>query len=89
MRSVRILISGKVQGVFFRKYTCDEALRLGLRGYVKNLPDGRVQVEVSGEPDAVEALISWCKTGPPRARVTDVQVTGSEPADVSTFVIRR
>jgi acylphosphatase len=89
MRSVRILVTGRVQGVFFRKSTLDQALRLGLKGYVMNLPDGRVLVEAVGEPAAIEALISWCRQGPPGARVQNIQVDETEAPDVPTFVIKR
>ena len=89
MRAVRILVTGRVQGVFFRKSTLDQALRLGLKGYVMNLPDGRVLVEAGGEPAAIEALISWCRQGPPGARVQNIQVNETEAPDVPTFVIKR
>jgi acylphosphatase len=89
MRSVRILVTGRVQGVFFRKSTLDQALRLGLKGYLMNLPDGRVLVEAGGEPAAIEALISWCRQGPPGARVQNIQVDETEAPDVPTFVIKR
>ena len=89
MRAVRILVTGRVQGVFFRKSTLDQALRLGLKGYVMNLPDGRVLVEAGGEPAAIEALISWCRQGPPGARVQNIQVDETEAPDVPTFVIKR
>jgi acylphosphatase len=89
MRSVRILVTGRVQGVFFRKSTLDQALRLGLKGYVMNLPDGRVLVEAGGEPAAIEALISWCRQGPPGARVQNIEVDETEAPDVPTFVIKR
>jgi acylphosphatase len=89
MRAVRILVTGRVQGVFFRKSTLDQALRLGLKGYVMNLPDGRVLVEAGGEPAAIEALISWCRQGPPGARVQNIEVDETEAPDVPTFVIKR
>ena len=72
-RVVRMRISGRVQGVFFRVYTRDEARRLGLKGWVRNLPDGRVEVLAQGDPDKVSALESWCRQGPPHARVQDVE----------------
>jgi acylphosphatase len=70
---VHLLVSGRVQGVAFRAYTVDEARRLGVCGSVRNLPDGRVEVEAEGERAAVEGLVAWCKRGPPAARVDDVQ----------------
>jgi acylphosphatase len=68
----RFLVSGKVQGVFFRASTRDEAQRLGLRGYAKNLPDGRVEVVACGDVAAVAELEQWLAHGPPAARVDGV-----------------
>jgi len=67
--AVRFFVSGKVQGVCFRAYTRDEAERLGLRGYARNLDDGRVEVVACGDAHAVEALADWLQHGPPTARV--------------------
>jgi acylphosphatase len=69
-----IRVLGLVQGVAFRAYTVDEARRLGVRGTVRNLPDGSVEAEAEGERSAVEALVAWCRRGPPAARVDGVQV---------------
>lgn len=74
MRRIRAIISGRVQGVSYRASTAHEARRLGLTGWVRNLPDGRVELEAEGMPDAVEALVRWCHEGPPAAKVTDVGV---------------
>jgi acylphosphatase len=69
---VHLLVSGRVQGVAFRAYTVDEALRLGLSGWVRNLPDGRVEVEAEGDRAALLALVRFCEKGPPAARVDRV-----------------
>jgi acylphosphatase len=69
----RFLVSGKVQGVCFRAATRDEARRLGLRGYARNLPDGRVEVLAAGEAAALDALMQWLRHGPPLARVDGVE----------------
>ncbi len=69
-----IWVSGRVQGVYFRQNTRREALRNGLRGWVRNLGDGRVEAVVEGERDAVEAMIAWCRRGPPQAYVDQVDV---------------
>ena len=69
-----VLISGKVQGVFFRASTQDEALRLGLKGWVRNLPDGRVEAVFEGDKKAIEEIIKWCHEGPPWAKVKEVKV---------------
>lgn len=69
----RCLVSGRVQGVWFRASTRDEALRLGLTGYAKNLPDGRVEVLACGPAEALDALGRWLHQGPPLAEVTAVE----------------
>lgn len=74
MRRVRVYISGKVQGVFFRAYTKEEADRLGLKGWVRNLPDGRVEAVFEGPSEAVEEMIRWCYRGSPASKVTSVEV---------------
>jgi acylphosphatase len=75
----RVLVSGRVQGVFFR-YTCArEAASASLRGSVRNLADGRVEAVFQGPKPAVERLISWCHDGPPAARVTEVTVSWETP----------
>ena len=70
----RVLVAGRVQGVFFRDSCRKEAERLGVTGSASNLDDGRVEVIAEGEEDAVEALIQWCREGPRHASVSDVQV---------------
>jgi acylphosphatase len=70
----RLLVSGRVQGVYFRGSTAKEAERLGLTGWVKNLADGRVEAVVEGPKEAVEELVAWCWKGPPSAKVDDVAV---------------
>ena len=85
-----LLVSGRVQGVAFRASTADAARRLGLRGWVRNLPDGRVEAEAEGGRPAVEALVAWCRRGPPAAQVDDVTVTWGEPrGGLAGFEIRR
>ena len=73
MATARFLVSGRVQGVFFRASTRSEAQRLGLAGSAKNLADGRVEVVASGSDDALKALERWLWQGPPSARVEEVQ----------------
>ena len=69
-----VLISGRVQGVFFRANTWKQARSLGLTGWVRNLPDGRVETVFEGEAIAAEAMLAWCRTGTPPARVDHVEV---------------
>jgi acylphosphatase len=70
-----LMISGRVQGVCYRMETMYAADRFGVFGWVRNKPDGRVEAVVEGAKPQVEALIEWCRTGPPAARVQDVAVT--------------
>ena len=72
MPTARFIISGRVQGVFYRASTREQALRLDLTGHAKNLPDGRVEVLASGSADALDALQHWLWRGPPAARVDAV-----------------
>lgn len=73
----RCLVAGRVQGVFFRAAAREQAVRLGLTGYARNLPDGRVEVVACGGADAIASLREWLRNGPPQARVTGV---ACEPA---------
>lgn len=72
MAAVRVVVSGRVQGVFFRASTRAEALRLGLEGSARNLADGRVEVIARGPDEALRELERWLWQGPPAARVEDV-----------------
>ncbi len=72
MYQAHLIISGRVQGVFYRASCKEVALQYGLTGYVKNLQTGEVEVLAQGEKDKVEKLIEWCKKGPPNADVIDV-----------------
>jgi acylphosphatase len=84
----RCLVSGHVQGVFFRASTRERALSLGVTGYARNLRDGRVEVLACGTADAVAALCGWLSDGPPGARVSDVQCeTYAAAAPPPTFQI--
>ena len=69
-----LVISGLVQGVFFRHYTCRRARELGVRGWVINRVDGKVEAVFEGESGKVEELIEWCRRGPSGASVTEVKV---------------
>ena len=69
-----LFITGRVQGVFFRACTQEEAQKCALTGWVKNLYDGRVETIFEGEEQDVQSMINWCHGGPPHAAVTDVSV---------------
>ncbi len=73
-KRVHVYISGRVQGVWFRAYTKEEADRLGVKGWVRNLPDGRVEAVFEGEADQVDEMVRWCHVGSPQAKVTQVEV---------------
>lgn len=72
-RRAHLFISGRVQGVFYRANTRGRARRLGLTGWVWNLPDGRVEAVVEGEEERIKELIAWCHQGPPGALVRGVE----------------
>ena len=78
MRSVRLRITGRVQGVGYRAWMLGEARRLGLRGWVRNRADGSVETLVIGEEPAVEAIAAACHRGPRLARVEEVKVSGAD-----------
>ncbi|MBN8880916.1 acylphosphatase [Salana multivorans] len=88
MRRVHVIITGHVQGVGFRWGTRQEALSLGLTGWVCNLDDGSVEAEAEGPPGAVEDLLAWLRVGPRFSRVTDVAVQEVEPAGDTGFALR-
>jgi acylphosphatase len=69
-----VYVSGRVQGVFFRSETQDEAIRQGITGWVRNLPDGQVEAILEGERENVEKVIEFCRRGPPAAKVAKVDV---------------
>jgi acylphosphatase len=78
MRRVRAIVTGRVQGVAYRASTVEQARAHGVTGWVRNLPDGSVELEAQGDEARVAALLAWCADGPPAARVTGV-ATGDLP----------
>ena len=81
------VVRGRVQGVAFRYYTVQRAQDLGLAGWVRNLSDGRVEVEFEGEPDSVRAMEEWLQRGPPSAVVKDVLLNEIEPVGRRRFEV--
>jgi acylphosphatase len=73
-RRIRLKIEGRVQGVFFRASAAEAAIRLGVKGWVKNLRDGSVEIMAEGKKEELDAFIAWCRQGPPRAQVENVHV---------------
>ncbi|MGD2252248.1 MAG: acylphosphatase [Anaerolineales bacterium] len=85
-----VFVSGRVQGVNFRFYTRQQALRSRVNGWVRNLLDGRVEAVFEGEEDAVRRMVGWCRKGPPSAHVIEVEVLWEEPeGDLKSFEMRR
>ena len=78
VQATRFIISGRVQGVFFRASTREQAQRLGLRGQARNLPDGSVEVLAAGTDEAIQQLEQWLRQGPPSARVDRVERSSTE-----------
>jgi acylphosphatase len=81
----RVRVSGDVQGVFFRDSTRAEARSRGVAGWVRNNPDGSVEALFEGEPDAVDAMIEFARSGPSSADVRDIEVSDVEPEGLSGF----
>lgn len=88
-KRIRARVHGRVQGVAFREYTRREAARLGLSGWVRNLPDGAVETVFEGPAGQVEALRAWLGTGSPHARVERVDAVEEEPlGETGAFIIQ-
>ena len=85
MRRVRVVVTGHVQGVFFRAETADRARSLGVAGSVRNRPDGAVEAIFEGQDDRVDALVRWCELGPRGAQVETVSVEEEEPQGAQGF----
>ena len=84
----RVLVSGDVQGVFFRDTCRQVANDPRVSGWATNLPDGRVEVALEGDEEAVNKVIEWCQSGPRGATVDSVDVTDEDPEGISGFSIR-
>jgi acylphosphatase len=87
MRRVRARISGRVQGVFFRASCADRARALGLGGWVRNASDGGVEAVFEGDEEGIEAILAWCRKGPPYAEVHRVEVVEEAPTGAEGFRI--
>ena len=84
----RVVVHGKVQGVFFRDSAQQEAEREGVAGWVRNRDDGAVEAVFEGDPGAVERLVEWCRSGPSSADVEDVEASEETPEGLSGFEAR-
>ncbi|HMV07363.1 MAG TPA: acylphosphatase [Cyclobacteriaceae bacterium] len=89
MKAVKIRVTGRVQGVFYRASAKDAAVQLMLKGFAQNQPDGSVYIEVEGDEENLNSFIAWCKHGPPRASVSNVVVEETGIKKFQRFEIRR
>ncbi len=85
----RVVVHGLVQGVFFRQSCRQEAKAAGVTGWVRNEPDGSVSAQFEGSAEAVEAMVRWCRTGPSRAVVTDLEVSKVPLSGATRFDVLR
>jgi acylphosphatase len=83
-----VFVSGRVQGVYYRATTREQARERGVGGWVRNLDDGRVEAVFEGPEPAVEAMVEWCHEGSPQASVADVTVEYEEPEGLDGFEVR-
>jgi len=88
MNAARVVVRGRVQGVFYRDSCRSQAEAAGVTGWVSNEPDGTVHAFVEGSPDAVERLVAWMREGPPHASVDGVDVEAAEPEGHRGFEVR-
>ncbi|MBI5371601.1 MAG: acylphosphatase [Sphingobacteriales bacterium] len=88
-QTLTIIVYGKVQGVFFRKYAREKAMELGLTGEIKNNPDGSVFIAATGTSEQHTVFCDWCRTGPPTARVTEVVINHAPLQAFESFRIVR
>jgi acylphosphatase len=88
MTCKRVIVSGDVQGVFFRDTCRSTAAGLSVRGWVRNLPDRTVEAHFEGETDAVDRMVAWVHQGPPRASVEQVRVSDAQPQGLTGFEVR-
>lgn len=90
MKRVHVHVAGRVQGVWYRASAARKASELGLTGWVRNLPDGRVELVAEGNAETVDALLSWCRRGPPLARVAGLDVREmAVPGEFVEFAVLR
>ena len=89
MKTIRLIIKGKVQGVFYRATAKDIADELGIKGSVKNLPDRNVEIRATATEEMLQKFIDWCKQGPPKAKVDEVTVDELRAEEFNGFSIIR
>ncbi len=89
LKTLSIKVAGKVQGVYYRQSTREKAQQLGVTGTVQNLRNGDVLIMATGTDEQLEKLVNWCRQGPPRAVVTNVQVEQNDMRSFNGFTIQR
>ena len=89
MKAQKVIVSGKVQGVYFRASAKQKALMLNVNGSVRNEPDGTVTLEIEGEDVAVNHMVNWCKNGPALARVSNIHVENQAAKNLINFQIKK
>jgi acylphosphatase len=89
VKRLHVWVSGTVQGVYFRESARAEAERRGVAGWVRNLPDGRVEAVFEGPALAAEAMVDWCRRGPPNAAVEGIEAREEEPRGDAGFAVLR
>jgi len=87
MKSITINIKGKVQNVGYRYFALNKAIELGINGFVVNLPDGSIRIEAEGTDDKIEKFIDWCRIGPTRAIIDDMEIIYSKVKNYDSFAI--
>ena len=87
MNCIHLIVSGRVQGVFFRANVKNKAIELGLKGYAKNLADGNVEVVAQGDEEKISELIGFIKKGPGIANVENIKIKHKEPENFKSFEI--
>jgi acylphosphatase len=89
MKTIRLTIKGQVQGVFYRATAKDVADLIGVKGWVRNLPDSNVEITATASEETLQKFINWCKQGPPRANVDEVIIEELSPEEFNGFRIIR
>ena len=87
LMGVHLIVHGKVQGVWYRAGTREQALKMGLCGWAKNCLNGTVEIHAEGEKEILEQFINWCRKGPPAAQVSALDIEWVEPQGLTTFEV--
>ena len=89
VETVHLIIEGRVQGVFFRASAKEQADKLGINGWVRNLPGGSVEIRAEGKKENLKQFLDWCNTGPPNSEVSNIEIEYLKPTgEFDTFYIK-